>query len=206
VTSAFSDKTFHFCCAGCRQVFHMLAEKTGSGDPGSFKDSELFRKCLDLGIIPRSEAELAQKEERQPAAEVPMTQAERTISLSLKVRGMWCPACAWLIEESLGRNRGISDIQCSFSLDRLRCRYDPVSTSPSKIISAVGALGYEAVLPEETGQSKERLREIMRLAVSAFLTMNVMMFSFGLYAGFFTEHMCCNNITSSAMRKVFNDP
>ena len=53
-----SGKTYHFCCQGCRQVFSILIEATDSGDPAKFRDSNLFKQCLEKGIIPRSEADL----------------------------------------------------------------------------------------------------------------------------------------------------
>jgi cation transport ATPase len=174
---------------GCKQVFQMLAEKHGSGDPASFKDSALYKKCRELGIIPRSEADLALTEDRPASAhdDASDIKGERTIRLSLKLNGMWCPACAWVIEESLKKKTGISNVQCSFSSDRMRCDYDPVIISPSQIISSIEGLGYNAFPPEGSEEAKDRKREIIRFAISTFLTMNVMMFSFGLYAGFFTE-------------------
>jgi heavy metal translocating P-type ATPase len=167
----------------------MLVEKHGSGDPASFKESELFRKCLELGIIPKSEQDLVEKEKIGPAEgeDARPSKEERPLRLNLKVRGMWCPACAWVIEESLKKKTGISNVQCSFSSDRIRCDYDPVTLSPSQIIASIEGLGYRAFPPEGSAEAGERKGEIIRFAVSAFLTMNVMMFSFALYAGFFTE-------------------
>ena len=167
----------------------MLAEKHGSGDPASFKDSELFKKCQGLGIIPKSEQELVEKENIRATEEEDAfaSKGERQIRLNLKVNGMWCPACAWVIEESLKKTPGISNVQCSFSSDRMKCDYDPVLTSPSRIRESLASLGYEAFPPEGPEEAKERKKEIIRFALSAFLTMNVMMFSFALYAGFFTE-------------------
>ena len=188
-TLSSADKTYSFCCKGCKQVFQMLAEKHGSGDPASFKESELFKKCQDLGIIPKSEQELVEKEKIQATEreDVFPSKGEKQLRLNLKVNGMWCPACAWVIEESLKKRPGISNVQCSFSSDRMRCDYDPVLTSPSRIRESIGSLGYEAFHPQGSAEAKERRREILRFALSAFLTMNVMMFSFALYAGFFTE-------------------
>ena len=54
-TLSFSDRAYSFCCNGCKQVFQMLAETHGAGDPASFKNSELFMKCRELGIIPGSQ-------------------------------------------------------------------------------------------------------------------------------------------------------
>jgi P-type Cu+ transporter len=184
-----SGNSYKFCCNGCKQVFQMLAEKHGTGDPASFKDSELFRRCRELGIIPRSEEDLTEKERIPATREEPSIPSggERFLKLNLKVHGMWCPACAWVIEESLGKKRGISNAECSFSSDRLRCEYDPVLTSPSRIRETLASLGYDALAPEGSEETKERKRETIRFALSAFLTINIMMFSIALYAGFFTE-------------------
>jgi heavy metal translocating P-type ATPase len=184
-----SDGTYRFCCNGCKQVFRMLAEKHGAADPAAFKESELLKKCRELGIIPKSEEELVSKEE-SPSVEQDDTvppPGESPLRLNLKVNGMWCPACAWVIEESLRKESGICNVQCSFSSDRVRCDYDPVLTSPSRIRESIASIGYEAFAPEGSEEAKERKGEIIRFALSAFLTMNVMMFSFALYAGFFTE-------------------
>ncbi len=188
-TLSFSDRAYTFCCNGCKQVFQMLVEKHGSGDPGSFRDSELFKKCQELGIIPKSEEDPALKEAAPPDEEEETVEMkeDRAIRLNLKVGGMWCPACAWVIEESLKKKPGISNIHCSFSSDRMRCDYDPVATSPARIRESLASLGYEAYPPEGSEAAIDRKGEIIRFALSAFLTMNIMMFSFALYAGFFTE-------------------
>ena len=188
-TLSSSENTYQFCCNGCKQVYLMLVEQHGVGDPGSFRGSELFKKCQELGIIAKSEEDLRLKEAGPSVVEnkIMEIKQERAIRLNLKLRGMWCPACAWVIEESLKRKPGIFNVVCSFSSDRMRCDYDPVLTSPSGIRESLSTLGYEAFPPEASEEAKERKREIIRFALSAFLTMNVMMFSFALYAGFFTE-------------------
>ena len=99
---------------------------------------------------------------------------------------MWCPACAWLIDASLNKLPGVLRSGCNFSTDRLRCVYDPVLTSPDRIIAFIERLGYHPALPGEGGRAKEKRRETIRFAVSTFLTMNVMMMSFALYSGFFS--------------------
>jgi heavy metal translocating P-type ATPase len=189
VTLPSDEKTYCFCCNGCKQVFRMLVEQHGTGDPASFRESALFKKCQEMGLIPKSEEELALKETRSASSEHEAMEikADRVIRLKLKVRGMWCPACAWVIEESLRKKPGISNVHCSFSSDRMQCDYDPILLSPSQITSSIAGLGYDAYPPDGSEEARERKREIIRFAVSAFLTMNVMMFSFALYAGFFTE-------------------
>ena len=201
VTAAFSETTYSFCCIGCRQVFNILFEATDFADPATFKESDLFKQCREKGIIPNSEAELAARTRTTTAAELvfadrPAPDPVQTLSdpsspqflpLTLKISNMWCPACAWLIDETLKQAAGISQSNCNFSTDRLHVTYQPIRTSPDRIIAAIKKLGYQAAVPGETREAVERKKEFLRFAVSAFLTANVMMVAFALYSGFFTQ-------------------
>ena len=200
ISSTTYSRTFHFCCMGCKQVFHMLMESSDAPDPESFRETELFKTCQEIGIIPRSEAQLKkgvhknnQQATTAPAAgpvpeiedQAPL-QDNDAISLTLKVDQMWCPACAWVIEETLKRTPGIIEASCNFATDRVRCDYNPVLTSPRLVIESIEGLGYAASPPEESAPVRERRVEFIRFVISGLLTMNVMMFSFALYSGFFT--------------------
>ncbi len=187
---------FRFCCLGCKQVFSMLCDASGTADPAAFRETELFRRCRELGVIPSSADDLDRTAPLSaagglPAAEVsPPTIAETaggSLSLQLKIGAMWCPACAWLIDASLAKLPGVLRSECSFSTDRLRCDYDPVQTSPDRIIEFIDRFGYKASLPGQEDRDREQRRETLRFGISAFLTMNVMMISFALYTGFFSE-------------------
>jgi heavy metal translocating P-type ATPase len=200
VSAEFSGKSYAFCCTGCRQVFNILIEATDSNDPEKFRETELFKQCREKGIIPASEADLASKAspsftgvlipEAADAARSPDPaddSSQNSLDLSLKVANMWCPACAWIIDETLKKNDGIIESSCNFSTDRLYIHYDPVKTSPSNIIRTIAKLGYNANIPEESRHASERRKEFIRFSISAFLTMNIMMLSYALYSGFFTE-------------------
>lgn len=198
--AVFSGKTYHFCCQGCRQVFSILIEATDSGDPAKFRDSDLFKLCVEKGIIPQSEADLVSSsvdgksdesqsgnvEKLKPTGQS-ATPADGVLGLNLKVSNMWCPACAWLIDESLKKTPGVIKSACNFSTDRLQVNYNPIKTSPDRIIEAVKKLGYRAAEPDESRDALERRKEFIRFAISAFLTMNIMMLSYALYSGFFTD-------------------
>jgi len=200
-SSVLSNETYRFCCMGCKQVFTMLVEASDGADPASFKETELFKKCQEMGIIPRSEAELERQAQIEESAisypsdhkgmESLETEtgisAENTLRVNLFVSDMWCPACAWVIEEALRRSHGVMHVSCNFSTDRVICEYDPISTTPSQIVHAIDDLGYRASIPGEEEKTGEKKREFKRFAIAAFLTVNVMMLSFALYSGFFTE-------------------
>ena len=188
VTAEFSGHTYAFCCNGCRQVFTILMESTDSPNPEAFRETDLFRQCRARGIIPGSEEELTGDNTHEKAQ--PLTSAVKgkdVLTLKLLVSNMWCSACAWVIDESLKRIPGVVDSTCNFSTDRLHVVYDPVEVSSHQIIETIGKLGYRAAAPGESEQTSERRREFVRFALSAFLTMNVMMLSFALYTGFFTD-------------------
>ena len=200
VAASFSDRTYRFCCTGCRQVFTILFETADSGDPEKFKETELFLKCRENGIIPSSEAELVPKkfttgktnpdDRDRPDFEAldSISPADRDfLKLNLKIGNMWCPACAWLIDETLKQTAGITDSSCNFSTDRLQVNYNPIQTSPTEIIKAIGKLGYNATAPDESKTVLESRKEFIRFAISAFLTMNIMMMSYALYTGYLTE-------------------
>jgi heavy metal translocating P-type ATPase len=197
VNAVFSGATYAFCCNGCRQVFAILMEATDSPNPETFRETDLFRQCQAQGIIPRSEKELTgTQSDAGSGADTALTDAvitdsavgsHDTLILKLKVSNMWCAACAWVIDASLKKIPGVVDSACNFSTDRLQVVYNPVKVTPHQIIETIGKLGYRAAAPGESEKTIERRREFVRFAVSAFLTMNVMMLSFALYTGFFTD-------------------
>ncbi len=174
----------------------MLVQASDSGDPARFKETELFQRCREMGIIPGSEEELRQRASPDQSttgsshadpAGPPATPIADALALNLQIEGMWCPACAWVIDQGVKKIPGVIDSSCNFSTDRLRCRYSPVITSPDQIVESIRKLGYRAAEPGEAGSKRKDRREFIRFAISAFLTMNVMMLSFALYSGFFSD-------------------
>ena len=204
------NREFFFCCMGCRQVFIMLMEASDSPDPVHFKETDLFKKCREMGIIPESESDLkerlAKDDAKSPSSSLqpdPELSSDREnknaaerLTIYLKVSDMWCPACAWVIEAALKKHSGVFRSACNFSTDRVSCEYNPIQTSPDEIIRAIGRLGYRAAIPEEDAKAIETKKDFIRFAVSAFLTANVMMLSFALYSGFFTD------LTKDAVYKI----
>lgn len=175
-------------------VYSMLAAAADAGDPTHFRETDLFKRCLAAGIIPASEEDLKDRiivqeshRSKEPDSEKQTDLESPRLTVDLAVNGMWCPACGWVIEESLNRSTGIFSTRCHFAVDHLQCTYDPTRTSPSKIKKIIEKLGYgagEAELEDKTAIHKA---ELIRLLISAFLGMNVMMLSFALYTGFFSE-------------------
>ena len=184
-----------FCCLGCRQVYLMLSEAADAPDPSQFRNTALFKRCVAAGIIPSSEAELvrAVREQHPLSGDASHATANQTdahahaLTVNLAIDGMWCPACAWVIEETLLQSEGVTGAHCNFATDRLRCTYQAAISSPEIIADLVQQLGYRAQRPQDRSENREKRQLFIRLAIATFLTMNVMMLSFALYSGFFTE-------------------
>jgi heavy metal translocating P-type ATPase len=200
VEAKFRGIDYRFCCTGCRQVFTILMQATDSGDPQSFRKTDLFKQCLQMGIIPKSEADLDGKStdfkaEGAVARSSKNTKIEKAadasstklLELTLKIDNMWCPACAWVIDETLRKNKGIFESACNFTTDRLQVKYSPIQTSPADIMHTIKKLGYSPTDPSAAQDALGRRKEFIRFAICAFLTMNIMMLSYALFSGFFTD-------------------
>ena len=188
-------------------VYSMLLESAEVDDPARFKQTDLYRQCVAAGVIPAGEEDLQRIAEREKqethaaAASIAVTKAtpepSGTLALDLIVDGMWCAACAWVIEKTVNRLAGVEEVTCHFSTDRLRCRYRPDRVAPDQIRASVTRLGYgiQESNAETAGQQTQR-REWVRLTITGLLSANVMMLSWALYAGFFTS------LTSDAVFKI----
>ncbi|MFT5442494.1 MAG: Cu2+-exporting ATPase [Myxococcota bacterium] len=112
-------------------------------------------------------------------------------SATLSVAGMRCAACCWLLEECLARRPGVSNAQFGLVNQRARVRWDPEAIQLSKILGQIAELGYRAEPfepdAEEALLRAERRVALRRLGVSGLGTMQVMMFSVGLYTGAFAD-------------------
>jgi len=183
-----------FCCQGCKMVHAMLMESDQYKDTKDFKDTDLYKQCVAAGIVPDTSIETSaswEKISETSAVDLSGTDgkvpidSDNLLTLNLQIQNMWCPACAWIIENTLTRSKGVITASCNFSSDRGSVMYDPIKTSPEKIYAAIEKLGYPSADIDQTPQKNRK--EFIRICVTLFLTMNVMMLSWAIYSGFFIE-------------------
>jgi len=99
-----------------------------------------------------------------------------TISLS----GLWCPSCAWLINERLDRSPGIQTAEVNFIRREALVTYNPEQTNPRRIARQIKKFGYGARLEGDKPYNEEE-SEWFRLLVGGVLVMHIMFISFMLY-------------------------
>ncbi|MEJ5376251.1 MAG: heavy metal translocating P-type ATPase [bacterium] len=170
-----------FCCPGCKAVYEILTLRHGT-IPQEPTNTELFRECLRAGIVLNPHHE---EDEEVLDSEVP--DLPDSMELSLRVQGMGCPACAWLLEKVLEKTEGVQHVKVSFGSDTARIRYQPSRVTPKEIISKMASLGYKAYTQAGDGASGKHKGSWIRLGVSALLSAHVMMISWALYLGFVEE-------------------
>jgi len=162
------------------------------GTASDFKETDLYRSCVEFGLIPGDENNLFRKQFAAAKDTLPppkgLAGEELTQELTLRVEGMWCPACSWVIEEALRRTKGVVEARVVFLSDQARIKYLPQSVDPPTIVAQISKLGYRPTsFSDLLEKSPEKRSLLIRLGISSFLTMNIMMISFFLYYGFFEE-------------------
>ncbi|MBE0548414.1 MAG: cation-translocating P-type ATPase, partial [Rubrivivax sp.] len=104
---------------------------------------------------------------------------ERLGESSLQLSGMYCAACAGIIERAIGSIDGVRSVQVSAAAQRATVCWDPQRTLPSALIEAVRGAGYEAVpdaaAPARALRRREHRQALWRLFVASFCAMQVMM-------------------------------
>jgi len=104
---------------------------------------------------------------------------ERLGESSLQLSGMYCAACAGIIERAIAGVDGVRSVQVNASAQRATVCWDPQRAQPSALIEAVRGAGYDAVpdaaAPARALRRLEHRRALWRLFVASFCAMQVMM-------------------------------
>jgi Cu2+-exporting ATPase len=165
-----------FCCAGCRGIYRLLH---GEGL------EEFYRRRA--GWVP-GPPEAGSAPDLEALADSIIAAGGRN-EATLGISGIRCASCAWLIERYLGGRKGVSFARVNFATGRLNIRWDPAAAGIREIAGWIRQLGYTPYPGTSCVQEETREREkrdlLIRFGTAAFLSMQVMTFTAGLYAGYF---------------------
>ena len=185
-----------FCCAGCRQVYQILMESHQLGEGDDPTQTTLYRQCLQMGLIARPDApEMAPPAPNSGGAGLGV-RAEGadplhdTREAAFHISGMWCAACAWLIENAVGKTRGVTGCRVFFASDVVKITYRPARIDTNDLVAVIRRLGYTAEPFSEEGgwlddpAARARRAGLTRTVIAAIFAMNCMMFQIMLYVGY----------------------
>ncbi|MEI6213316.1 MAG: heavy metal translocating P-type ATPase metal-binding domain-containing protein [Desulfuromonadales bacterium] len=109
--------------------------------------------------------------------------------IDVMIGGITCPSCVWLLERMLGGLAGVVNVSISYSGGVAALRFEPALVSPLEIFSVISRLGYlpRPYAPEQSEKDARRERDdlLLRFGTALFLTMQLMAYSYALYAGYF---------------------
>jgi len=175
IRETIDGKEATFCCPGCMAIHALLRsegltgfyDRRGGWSPGP---PETVRIPLD-------------------AFDGAVRASGRQAEADLVISGIRCASCVWLIERYLGGRPGILSTRVNFATGRARVSWDPSETGIEAVVLAIRALGYTPYPPDSLPAGDALRREasdlLLRFGTAAFLSMQVMLFTAGLYAGYF---------------------
>ena len=164
-----------FCCHGCRGVYRMINDE-------GLDDFYLRRREWVPGpVSPVSVDPAAFAGSVRPAG----NEAE----IDLVLDGIRCASCVWLSEKVLLRTDGVTFARVNYATHRAQVRWDPQRTGLEAILRRVASIGY-VPKPFIAGAQEDELRRssrdlLLRFGTAAFLSMQLMIYSAALYAGYF---------------------
>jgi Cu2+-exporting ATPase len=173
-----NDETLEFCCRGCRGAYLLI---TGAG----LGDFYRRRECSESGL-----GEPAfQNAFHDPYLSRFVYGYGDCSAIDIIIDGIRCATCVWLNEKIIGRLPGVREVRVNYATSRARVLFDPEEITPARIFARIGELGY---LPRpysrsaaEKSANREKKDLLIRFGTAFFLTMQLMAYSFALYAGYF---------------------
>ncbi len=164
-----------FCCHGCKGIFRLIHSE--GLDYFYARRREWLPGPADTRYVDAS----AFLDHLRPAG--------GEIETDIILDGIRCASCVWLNERVLQRTPGITFAQVNYATHRAKLRWDPSRIDISAILNRIISIGYtpkpfvpKAYEDEQKRQSRDLL---IRFGTAAFFSMQLMLFSIALYAGYF---------------------
>ena len=180
LTVEIDEEEHPVCCPGCKAVAELIR------DTGMSRYYEL-RDAPDPGVgRPPEEAAEWRVFDSEEMLDAFSERHGNTREATVYVGGMYCSACSWLIETTMGRQPGIQSAEVNPITHRLRLQFPADGDGMSGYLASLANLGYQPqpLSPETTTRPEvsEQRMALKRLLVASLGMMQVMMFAVGLYA------------------------
>ncbi len=167
-----------FCCKGCAVVYQILKAQ---GLAESFQEHPLYKQAQQAGWISRPYLPPSKEEEKK-------IDADDFQKLYLTIQNMWCPSCAQILYFVLMREKGVRHCAIDYATDLSLIEYTPRFISKERLIRLIKQWGYLPQSLEDPRQKAIDRSLLLRFVVAAFFSLNIMMFSYPIYAAYFDGH------------------
>ena len=165
-----------FCCKGCRGAWALIDE---AGLADFYQRRDLHEEGLESGAYHEEYGDVYLARF--------VTGVNGSGCIDILIGGIHCAACVWLNEKIIARIPGVLDVHLNYAASRARVLFDADVTGPAAIFRRILELGYvPRPYSRSTAESvaiAEKKDLLIRFGTALFLTMQLMAYSFALYAG-----------------------
>jgi len=174
------------CCPGCQAVSQAIID-SGLSNYYRFRSEPGNRQTA---LVPDALNQFSAYDLPEVQQDLVHRQGDLD-SISLTIDGITCAACAWLIEHKVKTLSGVTQIAVNSTTQRAMVSWQADTIALSTILKQISDIGYQAAPYQVDDQEKlsksEGRKFLLRLGLAGFATMQVMMFAFALYSGYFTD-------------------
>ncbi len=186
LTAYIDGKEQSMCCIGCQAVAQFLADNHHQQFyqyRQQDKPTTAINKTEDYGSIEVAQQDL-------------ITVLDNGLSqTSIRVDGMYCSACAWLLQKVLGQLPGIHDIHINTISHKVQVTFLSEELTLQRIYQTISQLGYQPK-PDRQKQKTDHGHFLKKLMASGFGMMFIMTISVPLYTDTLT-------VTDPLLRRFF---
>ena len=167
------------CCYGCKAVAEFIAQ-----DYCEFYD---YRG----DSLPATQMEIVDEKWLHYDQEVNFKTYTKQVAtnksrVTVRLEGMYCSACGWLIDKHLKQLHGVVQVRLNSLTKIVQIIFDAKIIKLSQILSAINHLGYYPTLTHTkdatNSETSERKNALKRIVVAGFAMMFIMTLSVPMYS------------------------
>ena len=175
VTKEIDGRTHTFCCHGCLGVWEIVH--------GGSLDAFYSERCDWTPGRPAFTAV-------DPADFASLIVSDgKTSRIDLSLSGIRCASCVWLVEKVVERLDGVLSARVNYATRRATIEWRPETIGLAPILSTLSKMGYAPLPGSRTASidaaAAEKRDMLLRFGTASFFSMQLMLISAALYAGFF---------------------
>ncbi len=166
------------CCIGCQAVAIFLSDN----------DHEAFYQYrqdqLPAEQVSSKHPTWSHLDSPEVFRELVQSNENGDCLVTIKVEGMYCSACGWLLQKVLLNIPGIKEIRINSVTKNMQVDFAVEKIKLSEIFSQIQSLGYQPLQQSNANQTgnEDRNRQLKRIAVAGFGMMFIMTLAVPLYA------------------------
>lgn len=168
-------ETLYFCCHGCMSVYGLIHD--AGLDSFYIRRTDWKEGGVDSARVSDELFEDDFKEDNEEC------------SLDVVLSGVRCSSCIWLVENFFRKDENISYVRVNYATHKAKVRWKKGTLSLNDMLEKFRSLGYPPMPVGKGGRNtvleEERKDYFYRFSIGSFFAMNVMLYTFAMYAGYF---------------------